>query len=256
MYEFVEITKNQPSQPMLASDEMMIGGRYVSETISGYQQLQVSGRGILSRSVKREEIPRRSGSWFSYAQDKERILEVAFKLEAGCSEELRERYDTLNRLLRYGGQPLPLSFRDEPEYTYYGYLEDGGSEFEKALTLIDKFTIVCPDPYKYKATKFSEGSVESEDYMKLLTIIGTVKADAKDLTITNGRETIRLKGNFSSGDRLMIKFRDEVTLTLNNNNALQMVDLGSDLENFILKSGDRITSPQLELIYEWREYRL
>lgn len=257
MYEFVETTQDQFNKQKLASDSMLIDGKFLEELISGYQQLHVSGRGFLPRSIKRDPIPRRAGSWYSYGQDEERIIEVTFKLEAERSEDLRESYWQLNRILR--GQldkPLEIKFRDDLAYHYYAYYADGGSDPEQSLTLIDKFSLVCPDPYKYKDSKRSNGLVETKNYVQLLTIEASVKVNTQAITIKSGSEEIRLKGNYKSGDKIIIDFSDEIKVTKNSNNILYELQLNSDLENFQLKNGQAITCNEASLEYVWREYRL
>lgn len=257
MYEFVETTQDQFNKQKLASDSMLIDGKFLEELVPGYQQLHISGRGLLPRSIKRDTIPRRAGSWYSYGQDEERIIEVTFKLEAERSEDLRESYWQLNQILR--GQldkPLEIKFRDDLAYHYYAYYADGGSDPEQSLTLIDKFSLVCPDPYKYKDPKRSSGVVESKNYVQLLRIEAAVKGDTQSITIKSGSEEIRLKGNYMSGDKIIIDFSDEMTITHNENNILYELQLNSDLENFGLRSGQAITCNEATIEYDWREYRL
>lgn len=239
------------------SDDMIINGQYLSQLIPGYQQLHVSGRGLLPRSVKRDPIPRRAGSWYSYGQDEERIIEVTFKLEADQSEDLRESYWQLNQFLRgQEDKPLEIKFRDDLNYHYYAYYANGGSEPEQSLTMIDKFSLICPDPYKYKDPKQSSGVVESKNYVQLLNIEATVKVNTQLITIKSGSEEIRLKGNYKNGDKIIIDFSDEIKVTQNSNNILYELQLNSDLENFQLKAGQAITCNEAAIEYEWREYRL
>lgn len=258
MYEYGKLNEHAGAINVYhPSDDMLINGRYLSELVPGYQQLHVSGRGLLPRTIKRDPIPRRAGSWYSYSQDEERIIEVTFKLEAERSEDLRESYWQLNQILRgQTNKPLEIKFRDDLAYHYYAYYADGGSDPEQSLTLIDKFSLVCPNPYKYKDTKRSSGVVESKNFVQLLRIEATVKVNTQAITIKSGSEEIRLKGNYRSGDKITIDFSDEMTITKNGNNILYELQLNSDLENFRLRSGQAITCNEAAIEYEWREYRL
>ncbi|WP_311431792.1 distal tail protein Dit [Facklamia hominis] len=256
MYEYRKLNEHSgvinAYQP---SDDMFIKGQYLSETIPGYQQLHVSGRGLLSRSIKRDTIPRRAGSWYSYGQDEERIITVTFKLEAPTSEELRERYWQLNKLLRPDGDFLKLKFKDELDYTYEALYIEGEDVPEQALSVIDKLVFVCPDPYKYKEVRTSSSAVNSSDWIELIEITGTVKSSTQTIDITNGREAIHLKGNYASGDKIVIQFGDEVNITKNGNDILHELQLHSPLEFFDVKNGERITSNELDIQFKRREYR-
>ncbi|MDK7187923.1 distal tail protein Dit [Facklamia hominis] len=256
MYEYRKLNEHSSvTNTYRPSDDMLIKGQYLSDLVPGYQQLHVSGRGLLSRSVKRDTIPRRAGSWYSYSQDEEGIITVTFKLEAPTSEELRERYWQLNKILRPDGDFLKLKFRDELDYTYEAIFMEGESNPEQALSVIDKLVFVCPDPYKYKEVESSSGTIDSSDWVELTEITGTVKASARTIDITNGRETIHLKGNYVSGDKIVIRFGDEISITKNGNNILHELQLHSPLEFFDVKNGERITSNELDIQFKWREYR-
>ena len=253
--EYIELKKNNSEWYFVASDEMQVNGEYLSQLIEGYQQYHVAGRGMLSRSIQRDDVPRRAGSWFNYAQDNERIIEVTFKLEAPTSDELRERYWQLNKLLRPDGEFLKLKFKDELDYTYEAIYVEGESNPEQALSIIDKLVFVCPNPYKYKEVKSSTGAVNSNDWIELIEITGTVKSGTQTIDISNGRETIHLKGNYASGDKIVIRFGDEIIITKNGNNILHELQLHSPLEFFDVKNGERITSNELDISFNWREYR-
>ena len=255
MYEFTDLNVTTNRTLKLASDCMSINGEYLEKLIKGYRQLGVSGRGIVSRKVKRDDVPRRAGSWFSYAQDNERMIEVTFKLEASTSEELRECYWQLNKVLRSDGEFLKLKFKDESDYTYEAIYIEGESNPEQALSIIDKLVFVCPNPYKYKEVRTSLDTVNSSDWIELIEITGTVKSSTRTIDIMNGRETIHLKGNYASGDKIVIHFGDEISITKNGNNILHELQLHSPLEFFDVKNGERITSNELDIQFKWREYR-
>lgn len=254
MYDYTPLRESGiPTRAFHVSDDLMINGKYLSDIIPGYQQLHVSGRGLVPRSVQRDTIPRRSGSWYHYGQDEERILEVTFKLTVNQSRDMRERYWELNKILR---GPLDIQFRDELEYHYQAYFLEGNSNPEQSLSLVDTFKLVCTDPYKYKEPVTSNGVVESDNWLKLVKVYGDIKRDTQSITITNGQESIQLEGNFAKGDSIAIDFGDEVSITKNGNNILYALQLGSDLENFGLRSGQAITSKEMTVSFVWREYRL
>lgn len=255
MYEFTDLKVTTNQTLKLASDCMSVNGEYLETLIKGYRQLYVSGRGLVSRKVKRDDVPRRAGSWFNYAQDEERIIRVTFKLEAPTSDELRERYWQLNKLLRPNGDFLKLKFRDELDYTYKAVFMEGDDIPEQALSVIDKLVLVCPNSYKYKEIKSSSGTVNSSDWIELIEITGTVKSSTRTIDITNGRETIHLKGNYASGDKIVIHFGDEISITKNGNNILHELQLHSPLEFFDMKNGECITSNELDIQFKWREHR-
>ena len=147
------------------SDNMSINGTPLNQLIEGYRHLTVTGRGLLGQSVKSTSVPGRRGVWVESVSDDERQLEIKYKLEADTSSKMRDKFAKMNKILRThaSGGFLEITFKDEPEYVYYGYFSGADSIEEKSLSIISRFTIRIPDGYKKKRDQNSNGLVTLSD---------------------------------------------------------------------------------------------
>lgn len=262
MYNFVDTNTNQLADSLIPSDNMSINGTPLNELVDGYTHLTVTGRGIIGQRVKTQEIRGRRGVWVDDISDPERELEIKYRLEAQTSEELRERFATMNKVLRTVAENgfLEITFKDEPDYIYYGYLLNAEDIEETKLSLISKFTLLVPDGYKKKKAQSSTGLISLVDAIQVLPekIVVQATGTVNQIQIINGDKILDFKGSYSAGSDIIITYgSDEVTATYSGRNILSELQLYSPLETFYLKNGDRVTAKNATIKQiSWRDERL
>lgn len=255
MYNFTDITKSA-SVLSAPSDDLMINGKSID--IEGYRQIWTDGRGIMSQDVDTVDIPARDGVWFEGTKVKPRVLTVGYVLKAETSKDLRNKFTALNRLLRQS-ELLVLTFLDEPEWTYYGTLQDANSPKEDTLTFEGSFSFFCPDPYKKGQKLTSTGRITLTDAFTVLPdkITATVTGTVSKVEIINGTKKITLNGSYQSGATITITYGEEVKIIYQGRSILSEVSFNSNIEDFFLKNGDSVTAVNATISsIEWRDERL
>lgn len=256
MYKFKSLKKGSSDTKYTPSNNMRFNGKYLNEEINGYQQLNVGGRSLISRSIETVNVPMRSGSWFNYIQDDMRELTIEYRLIGRTTSELRNQYEKLNKLLR-SDEPVAIQFDDEKEWTYYGIFTDSPNEIENKTSLVSTFKIICPDPFKYKAIKTGNvGSLESE-YVYPIKMVITLNRNTKELKITNGKEYFELIGNYATGDKIAIEWGDELSVKKNGTNILHELKQFTEIDFFKLYPNGTVSSPQATITeLKWRDRTL
>lgn len=261
MYGYSNLEKNNDITAFEPSDNMSINGTPLNQLIEGYRHLTVTGRGLLGRTVKKSSVPGRRGVWVEDISDDERQLEIKYKLEADTSSNMRDKFTKLNKILRTHASSgfLEITFKDEPEYVYYGYFSGADAIEEKSLSIVSRFTILVPDGYKKKRAQNSTGSVTLSDALEVLpesitvTPIGTVN----QVQIINGTKILSFSGSYTAGKDIVVTFgQEEVTATYNGRSILSELDRFSPLEQFTVKNGDTITAKNASVKkVVWRDER-
>ena len=244
--------QNNVSMP---SDAMKVNGEYLENLVDGYQQLVVSGRGILSQEVEHLQIPGKDGAHLIRTYTAPRTLTIQYKLEANSSEELRIQYNALNGVLRGS---LDITFDDEPKWHYYGVLNTSDSPPENTLSVVSSFTILCVDPYAYSEVKTSNPvALEYADAVlpRKITVKG---ANRDNIKISNGIDELTIFGGHTTSDTIVIEWNpEEVTVKKNGNNALTSLSWLSVPELFYLTNRSQITVTNGTLSgIEWRDRKL
>lgn len=253
-YKYNALSSYQDNVGM-PSDAMKVNGRYLESLVDGYQQLVVSGRGILPQEVEQVQIAGRDGAHLVRAYTSPRILTIQYKVDANSSEELRTQYNALNGVLRGS---LDITFDDEPSWHYYGVLNTSDSPPENTLSVVSSFTILCVDPYAYSNVK-TNNPVALEYADAVLPKKITVKGANKDnIKISNGVDELMIFGGHTTTDTIVIEWtHEEVTVKKNGNNALTSLSWLSVPESFYLTNGARVTVTNGTLSrVEWRDRKL
>ena len=246
MYGYSKLEKNNNITAFEPSDNMSINGTPLNRLVDGYTHLTVTGRGLLGQTVKKSSVPGRRGVWVEDVSDDERQLEIKYKLEADTSPKMRDKFAKLNKILRTHASSgfLEITFKDEPEYVYYGYFSGADEIEEKSLSIISKFTLLVPDGYKKKQAQNSTGLVALSDALEVLpeSITVTPTGTVNQVQIINGTKVLSFSGSYAAGKDLVITFgNEEVTAVYNGRNILSELERFSPLEQFTVKNGDTIT---------------
>ena len=247
MYGYSKLEKNNNITAFEPSDNMSINGTPLNRLVDGYTHLTVTGRGLLGQTVKKSSVPGRRGVWVEDVSDDERQLEIKYKLEADTSPKMRDKFAKLNKILRTHASSgfLEITFKDEPEYVYYGYFSGADEIEEKSLSIISKFTLLVPDGYKKKQAQNSTGLVALSDALEVLpeSITVTPTGTVNQVQIINGTKVLSFSGSYAAGKDLVITFgNEEVTAVYNGRNILSELERFSPLEQFTVKNGDTITA--------------
>lgn len=251
VYEFIDLD-GQSGASHTPPDAMRIDGTHIEDIVPGYQQLVVTGRGLLGKTLSFVQVPGRDGAFNVQAHTEPRTLTINYKLEAKDSEELRARYDVLNNLLEGA---LKITFDDDPGWTFTGYLEAAELPPEDKNSVLASFNIFCADPYAYSDKK-TNNPVALQHAKEVLPDKITVRGSNQDnIKISNGEDELTIFGGHTTSDTIVIEWTpEEVTVKKNGNNALTSLGWLSVPELFKLKNNTRITVTNGTLVgIEWRD---
>ena len=236
--------------PLMA---MNFNGNYIEEEIPSYQTFKVTGREVISNELILEDV--HEGTITLDNRLPQRELEVTYVLKRTTSEQLQADYKALRKLLTTNEQ-VPITFSDDPDTVYFGRLSAMDTVPDDSNTIVSTFVIHCDTPYKFSDLVTTNGSVEIDTFYPTLPeqITLTIDSTTNNIEITNGSERITATGTFNAGSEVVIEFdKEEVTMTVNCTEATYMIDLQSDLENFVLKQGQTVTSEQGTIELRMRE---
>lgn len=247
MYDFSKVTKDTSSEGYsLPSEAMKFDGVYLEDEIEGYRTLSVSGRELISYDIIDSEASGRDGRIFLGATLPPRNITVQYSLESDSTSDMRDKFNRMNQLL--STKEAVVSFNDEPDYEFIGTLGRASGVSEGRLNVIGSFDIVCLDPYKYKvADEFTgTGSVTIDLDTFEPTVVDEIIVDysgsVDTFEIVNENKDLKIRlinaSEHSSDIRVLPK---EQKIIRNNTERPKILDWTSDLENFVVESGDVIT---------------
>ena len=239
------------------SDNITLNGVDLMDAIPQYRQVKVSGRGLVGREVNTTTIPARSGVRVNSLQEKPIELEVEYILDCSSNEELRGAFEKLNKILKKD-DILTIRFADTQGYSYQGHFTNAGSISQTNYLAQGSFTLFVPYPYMQSDKQFSTtGLVQLTNASMVLPtkIEATVSANANEITIQTGYNTIRFKGNYLAGNRLKIEWlENEISIMYDGRSILTELVRLSDPESFFLRDGTRVTGKNMVItLVEWRD---
>lgn len=262
MYGYSKLEKHDDIVAFEPSDNMSINGTPVNEIVDGYRQLSVSGRGLVGQEVKTTSIAGRRGVWIEDISEPSRVLEIKYQLEAETSEALREKFDKLNLFLRTttnDSKTLEVTFKDEPNFTYFAIFSGADSFEENTKSIVSRFSLLVPDGYKKSRLKDSNGQIELSGAFEVTPekIVVTTTKTTNTVKITNGRQTISFTGAYDANQDITILFEtNEVKAMYKGRSILSELDLFSDLENFKVRNRDTVSATNARVKeVKWRDER-
>ena len=262
MYGYSRLEKNNDIVAFEPSDNMSINGTPINEIVDGYRQLSVSGRGLVGQEVKTTSIAGRRGVWIEDISESARVLEIKYQLEAETSEALRDKFDKLNLFLRTtnnSSRMLEVTFKDEPDFTYFAIFSGADSFEENTKSIVSRFSLLVPDGYKKSRLKDSNGQIELSGAFEVTPekIVVTTTKTTNTVRITNGRQTISFTGAYDANQDITILFEtEEVKALYKNRSILSELDLFSDFENFKVRNRDTISATNATVKeVKWRDER-
>lgn len=252
MYEFIEVAGAQQGD-YLSSVAMIFNNKLLEDELAGYNTIKVAGRETIGVELIGEDV--KEGKLTIDERLPHREITITYKLYADNGTDLQARFKRLRRLLTTDRE-IPIRFIDEPETVYFGRLGVMDSVPDDRNNVISTYTIHCDSPFKFGELKSTNGEVNIDTFYKTFPeqIEVLIGATTNKLEITNGDYRITATGTFNAGSKVVILFKkEEVTMTVNGNEATYMIDLQSDLENFVLKQGQDVTCEQGDITLKTRE---
>lgn len=251
--EFRQPTEVTPVSNQLPSVAMNFNGKYLENEIEGYRTLKVSGRETISQELISENT--HEGTITIDDRLPHRVITITYALKTKNNTEFQNKFKKMRKMLTSNGE-VQVTFRDEPNTVYHGQLGTMEVPPDDSNSIVSTFQIYCDNPYKQSAVVVTDGGVTIDTFYETLPerIVLDITETTNNIEVTNGIERITATGTFNAGSEVVIKFeKEEVSMTVNDVESTYMIDLQSDLENFLLRQGGTITSPQGDITLEMRE---
>lgn len=208
LYNFTD-TQGTPSVRGLPSEAVSINGTFIENSIEGYTTISTTGRELIGKELSSEVIGASDGAFFDYSRIPDRVITVRFKLEAETSQEFREKFNQLNKILNV--EQAQLIFNDELDKYFTGTLQEIEDVPDGLNTVNGSFTFYCADPYKYALDETVVQAAAGESSI-MLTNDGTGSA------FVNAKVTMKDDNGYVGlvlGDRVfqqgLVEQPDEVT---------------------------------------------
>lgn len=223
---------------------MVFDGVILEEVISDYQTLSVSGRELVGYSVSTIPVDGMDGVSYVSSSLKPRIISVRYKLKADTPEELREKFNEMNNILKT--KQAVISFLDEPDYEFIGTLGSVDQVPDGVLSFTSSFDIFCADPYKYRIEESvtGVGSVEITQDLAEPVVPSQIRLRVDEhidrFVIENGDLSLRLKDTSGSVSPIYI-YPQTQEIIRNQIDRPEFLEWTSDFENFEVDQGDIIT---------------
>jgi predicted phage tail component-like protein len=220
-------------------------GQILDDIISGYQTLNIAGRGLLGRALDTVIVAGRVGDVVLGQRVPPRDITVYYLIKSASNQDMQESLELLHMALS-SEDDVTFQFGDE-EYYRIGRLASAENPPYDSYSGVGSFTIHCQDPYKYKEMPALSGTnitlpETSNDGYRLdqIDVTFTLLADGFSVkNVTTGRSIILL-GDFLAGDTLRITDKG---IWVNDEPAMDRLDfVNSDWQEFKLNAGDKITT--------------
>lgn len=251
MYKFTDLNIQQSVDTVLPSVAMKFDGKVLENELEGYQTLTVSGRETISSELTSFNV--KNGSITTNKRLPSRTLVVKYLLKERDNYTFQKKFKELRKLL-HSDSEVEIAFADEPDAFYFGQLSEMGEVPADANFVTGTFSIYCDSPYKFGELTETAGAIPIDTFYETQPdlIQLTLSAATSVVKITNGSQTIQLNGNFSAGDLIELDIQNGL-VKWNDIDSEYIVSLNSDFENFAIKNGQAISSPQGSLKITMRE---
>lgn len=247
MYEFVSI--NETGQEQLSTVAMTYDGVLLDEVIEGFRTLNVEGRETTSLNINKIEM---DVGYLDIGQRMESPpLEVEYMIQRDTQAELKESFRKLMKAI-IRNRNVEIKFLDE-DARHYGRFQQFLEWDEGNVQVIGKMSLYRPKPYKYGPLLTTNGSfIIADKDLSLVRIVVKPTASTSQLKISNGEQEIRLVEPIGVSDSIELNFVDN-RVYKNGVGFDYALALDSDFGNFVIESGQIVSSGQAILSIEYRE---
>lgn len=247
MYSFVEA--NDFGEDKLSSVAMSYDGVVFDEVIEGFRTLNVEGREVTSLVINMIETD------IGYLDIGQRLesppLEVQYMIQRETHAELKESFRLLMDLV-VREENVEIKFADE-DARYYGRFHQFIEWDEGNVQVVGKMALYRPKPYKYGQLLLSDGYlIETDKHLSLVRIVINPIVSTGLIKVSNGKQEIRLVEPMGVNDVIVLDFIEN--RAYKNEVAFDYaLALDSDFANFVIGSGEIISSNEAVLSLEYRE---
>lgn len=250
MYNFVAINQPANVEPTVMCEAIYLfeENKTLDELINGFTTLQVKGINEIRQSTNIAELPT-DGSFFLSSRLESREIEVTFMLQSETPQELVEKQSAINQYLYSGLKKF--TFMTMPDWYYEGVFTNIEYE-EGTLNPTGTINIICPSPYRYSVDTIEIGLNEALDAPD--TIGGKYYPERLEMQLES-TDSLALGGTLKGSDGKKLIFITSypdglqkwvldfkaANLKVDGVNKSHLIDIQSDVSNFYLKKGDKLT---------------
>lgn len=137
----------------LPSNAFKVNGQFVEDQVTGYHTLNAKGKWTLEKDLITTDTSVRSGSIITNTRYPAREIEIEYLIEASGWDALQTSYTKLMSVLDVDN--AEIIFNGEADKFLKGYFVVEDSIDETPWTRHGTFKIVCPDPFKYSVTEYT-----------------------------------------------------------------------------------------------------
>ena len=247
MYEFIGI--DEVGQEQLSAVAMTYDGVLLDEVIEGFRTLNVEGREMTSLNINMIETD------VGYLDIGQRVesppLEVQYMIQRETHAELKESFRQLMKVI-VRDRNVEIKFADE-DARHYGRFHQFLEWDEGNVLVVGKMSLYRPKPFKYGPLLTTSGSfIITEKDLSLVRIVVDPTVSTNQLKISNGEQEIRLVEQIGANDTVVLDFVEN-RVYKNGVGFDYALALDSDFENFVIESGQTVSSGQATLSIEYRE---
>ena len=212
----------------------------------GFRTLTVKGRHDFSRDINAPEMPN-DGNLYLDSRIEYRSLKIEFHLRAASVAEFNSAVAKLQQIL-YQPQ-VQVRFADQPGYYFIGTASL--SFDEPTINTKGTITITCSDPYRYSDAQTISGNGLMDVVIGNSQLTYPVKPKKFQCIAANSGSSVELYNQsagkkfiahiaYSAGDTIVINFAD-LDFQINHVSHLMDIDLSSNMEDFFIQNGNRLT---------------
>ncbi|WP_424236310.1 distal tail protein Dit [Bhargavaea ginsengi] len=247
MYPFIK--PNEEAPPTLPAHlKTVFNGITLDDVLTdengGFHTLPISGRGVAGYTVNTAESSMTIGGMYGGRALNVRTIVVRFRLWDKTSEGLRKRFERLNQFLQ--PEEAELRFTDDPHHFIATFAEAEDPE-EYSNDILSSLTFICHDPHKYGQTLFLS-DVDQFRFDSVLPVHPVLsihlESEQTEVVLTNDTKNLaihlRSVEPFGTAEPIIIDTK-QWTVTQGTENRIRDLMISSDLEDFIVSPGDRIT---------------
>lgn len=138
----------------LPSAAFKINGTYLENLVSGYHTLNAKNKWTLEKQINTVETSNRDGSIYVNSRYPAREIEIEYYIEGNDWDALQSSYTALMGILDVDN--AEIIFNGEPDKYIRGYFVVENNIDETYWTRKGTFRIICPDPFKYSVTEYTQ----------------------------------------------------------------------------------------------------
>lgn len=246
--EYESIGERTGALVLPSPHQLIVDGVNIDETLSDddcvVETETITGRQLNSYDVQTSTPAGYDGVMLLGKRMASKTVSVTVRIKADDTSIMKDKISRLNSLLRH---TRAIQFSDEPDLTYYVAYEGGSTPDDEATAQSFVLEFLWHDPVKYKtertinytnAERLDIDSAEPvQPYIEIKFNTGVKQWSLRNTT--TGMNINYSHENISSVYRLYLE-EQYITKNLTETGAMDGLNIESDMENFTIKTGDRL----------------